>query len=210
MSGPSWAGHLTAEERRLFRRLDAPVRIQDFLENLPINFEPSGETCSSPRVVLRERRAHCLEGALVAAAAQWFHGRRPLLLDLKANRHDVDHVVAPFRAGRSWGAMSKTNHAVLRFRDPVYRGPRELAMSYFHEYFRDDGRKTLVSFSDPFDLRPLGWRWIVSEEPLWDLSYALDASRHRRILPGGSRRTLRRADPIERDAGRLTAWPAPR
>jgi hypothetical protein len=207
MPGPSWGKHLSVEERRLFRRLDTPVRIQDFLESLPINFEPHGWTCMSPRQVLRERRAHCLEGALFAAAALWYHGRRPLLLDLKANRHDIDHVVAPFRAGRSWGAVSKTNHAVLRFRDPVYRGPRELAMSYFHEYFRDDGRKTLVSFSDPFDLRPLGWGWIVSETPLWDLSHALDVSRHRRILPGRARRRLRRADPIERDAGRLIAWP---
>jgi len=205
-----WIADLTPEERRRFARLRTPARIQDFLETLPINFESVRETCLSPRRVLRTRTAHCLEGALLAAAALWFHGEPPLLLDLKANRRDVDHVVALFRAGGRWGAISKTNHAVLRYRDPVYRTPRELAMSYFHEYFRDDGRKTLVSHSAPFDLSRRGGGWVTSPRNLWDLSYALDVSRHFPIAPRHTLRHLRRADPIERRAGTLLAWrPAP-
>jgi len=206
---PRWIADLTPEERRLFGRLRTPARIQDFLETLPINFESERKTCMSPRRVLETRSAHCLEGALLAAAALWFHGRPPILLDLKADRRDVDHVVALFRVAGRWGAISKTNHAVLRYRDPVYRTPHELAMSYFHEYFGDDGRKTLVSHSAPFDLSRRGGGWVTSSRNLWHLSYALDVSRHIPIAPRDALRRLRRADPIERRAGLLVAWRPP-
>jgi hypothetical protein len=207
-----WARALTADERRLLRRLDTPRRIQDFLETIPANHEPHGETCKSPRAVLRTRTAHCIEGAMLAATALWFHGRPPLLLDLKATARDPDHVVAPFRVRGRWGAVSKTNHAVLRYRDPVYRNIRELAMSYFHEYWTGMGIKTLASYSDVFDLRL--WRrrgespgdWVTSAEPLWDLQNALDVSRHHPILDNRRRGLLRSADLIERRAGRLVQW----
>jgi hypothetical protein len=202
----AWTDRLTQDERRLFRDLDRPSKIQDFLETIPINFERDGDTCKSPRMVLETRTAQCIEGAMLAATALWFHGQRPLLLDLKATARDVDHVVAPYRAHGCWGAISKTNHAVLRYRDPVYRSVRELAMSYFHEYTIDNGLKTLTSYSAIFDLRRLGCDWIVSGDHLWDLSYALDRSRHYSILKGRPRRTLRRADVIERRAGTLVQW----
>lgn len=203
---PRFIDDLTRAERRLFAGLRTPSRIQDYLETLPINFERERETCMSPRRVIETGTAHCLEGALLAASALWFHGKPPLLLDLKADRRDVDHVVAPFQIAGRWGAISKTNHAVLRFRDPVYRSPRELAMSYFHEYFNDDGRKTLVSHSAPFDLSRRGGGWVTSSRNLWDLSYALDRSRHFPIAPRRALRRLRRADAIERQAGLLVAW----
>src|SRR5512142_217167 len=142
----------TTEERRAFRRLDSPRKVQDFLDAVPMNFCEDGDTCMSPRRVLRENRAHCLEGAMFAAAAFRTHGRPPLVLDLEATDDDHDHVVALFRERGRWGAVSKTNHAVLRYREPVYRSVRELALSYFHEYFLDDGRKTLRRYSDPVDL----------------------------------------------------------
>ena len=204
-----FAESLTAEERRIFRKLRTPGAIQDFLDTLPINFERDGGTCRSPRGVIRTGMAHCLEAALLAAAAQWFHGSPPLLLDLKARRDDFDHVVAPFFAGGRWGAISKTNHAVLRWRDPVYASPRELALSYFHEYFKDDGRKTLVSHSGPFDLSRRGAAWITSAKNLWDIQYALDLARHHPIAPWRALRRLRRAAPIERRAGLLVEWRPP-
>src|SRR5262249_43066358 len=125
---------------------------------------------------------------------------------------DPDHVVTPFRLRGRWGAISKTNHAVLRYRDPVYRSLRELAMSYFHEYWTGRGIKTLASYSDVFDLRR--WKapgerrgdWVTGRQPQWDLQYALDVSRHHRILDGRRRNLLRLADPIERRAGRLLQW----
>ena len=97
-----------------------------------INFEHGGETNHSPIVVLKKRKAHCFEGAVFAAAVLAYHGSKPLLMDFATAYDDEDHTVALFRKNGLWGAISKTNHAVLRYRDPVYRTPRELAMSYFH------------------------------------------------------------------------------
>ena len=106
------------------------------------------------RGVLRHREAHCIEAALVAACALWIHGERPLVMHLDCAPSDYPHVVALFRRGRAWGAISKSNGAWLRYREPVYRSLRELAMSYFHEYFDRAGRKTLRSYSRAFDLCP--------------------------------------------------------
>ncbi len=194
-------------ERRIFERLSTPVRIQDYLERIPANFEQTGETCRSPRRVLRDRTAHCVEGALFAAAALWYHGQVPLLLDLKTTTDDLEHVVALFRRGLYWGAISKTNHVVLRYREPIYRSVRELAMSYFHEYFLDNGKKTLRSFSRPFDLRVKRHQgWVTTLDDLWELCQALDDSPHETILTPAMVRGLRRADPIEREAGKIVQW----
>jgi hypothetical protein len=127
---------LSPDERAVFKKLSSPILIQDYLEALPQNFSKSaGETCRSPRRLLRDKKAYCFEGALFAAAALAYHGRKPLLLDLQTTNDDQDHVVALFRQDGLWGALSKTNNPVLRWRDPVYKSVRELAMSYFHEYF---------------------------------------------------------------------------
>ncbi|MDP3731184.1 MAG: hypothetical protein Q8R34_01670, partial [bacterium] len=127
----NYLNNLTKEEIKLFKKLNSPRKLQDFINAIPANFEKRGETLMSPRRVLRENKAHCLEGAFLVAAVLWFHGEKPLLLDLKTTDCDFDHVVALFRKGGCWGAISKTNHAVLRYREPVYASPRELAMSYF-------------------------------------------------------------------------------
>ena len=147
--------------------------------------------------------------ALPAAGAFLVKGEPPLLLDLQtaADVPDTDHVVALFRRRGRWGAVSKTNHAVLRYREPVYRTVRELALSYFHEYFLDDGRKTLRAYSRPFDLRKhLRRGWLTDERDLHWLVDALDASPHARIAHLGAVREFRRADVIEREAGKLTEW----
>lgn len=146
-------GSYSLSEIKIFTKLDSPEKIQDFLESIKINFEEKGDTCYSPRMVIRNQKAHCMEGALFAAAALEFHGARPLVLDLRSIHKDFDHVVAPFRQFGCWGAISKTNHPVLRYREPVYKTSRELAMSYFHEYFMDNGKKTLREYSEPFDLK---------------------------------------------------------
>lgn len=196
-----------APDERVLARLRTPRQVQDFVEAIPINFERGGETCMSPRRVLRENRAHCVEGAMLAALALRVQGRRPWLCDLRATRDDDDHVVALFRERGRWGAVSKTNHAVLRFRDPVYVSVRELAMSYFHEYFIDDGRKVLREYSDPFDLSRFDRRgWMTSERDLCWLPRALDRAPHHALLPRGAARALRRADPIELRAGDLVRW----
>ena len=195
------------KELAVLRKLDKPWKIQDYVEKLPINFEERGDTFMSPRRVLREKKAHCLEGAVFAAAALWVNGSKPLVMTLSATTDDFSHVVAPFTVRGLWGAIGKTNHAVLRYRDPVYRSIRELAMSYFHEYFLDNGRKTLRRYSEPLDLRRIkDGQWTVAEEDLWYIDTALDEQKHYSLFPAKARRILRRADSIERQAGKLTQW----
>ena len=200
----------SAKELKVLTRLSTPRKIQDFLEKLPINFETKGETCMSPRRVLREQKAHCIEGALLAAAALWLHGEPPLLLDLMSKDGDDDHVVALFKQHGHWGAISKTNHAVLRYREPIYRTVRELALSYFHEYFLDNGRKTLRSYSEPLDLRKFKSKnWTTSEKDLWYITWELNKAPHAKILTPQMSRTLRKADPIEIRAGKITQQKTP-
>ena len=189
-----------------FKPLNTPAKAQDFINAIPFNFEKKGETCRSPLMALRRNEAHCLEGAMLAAAVFWYHGERPLLLDLKTTAKDYDHVVTLFRQSGHWGATSKTNHSVLRYREPVYRTVRELAMSYFHEYFLDSGEKTLRSFSRPFDLAQFGADWLTSEKDRWDIGYALDISKHEKILSPGMTRKLRSAESIEIESTKATQY----
>ena len=191
-------------------RLSTPVRIQDFLDALPMNWEKNGETLHSPQQVLRARKAHCIEGALLAAAALWLHGEPPLVMNLSARlgKGDVDHVVALYRRGGYLGAISKTNHATIRFRDPIYRTPRELALSYFHEWFMNtSGEKTLECYSKPLDMRRFGADWIAAPESLWQVADALAELPHYPLVPRGAWRYVRPADAMELSAGRLIEWP---
>ena len=198
---------LTKGEQATLRKLSTPRKIQDFLDRLPVNFEKNGDTHMSPRRVLRERKAHCVEGALLAAAAFWLHGKPPLLLDLKTIEFDDEHVVALFKEHGRWGAISKTNHAVVRYRDPIYKTVRELAMSYYHEYFRDhDGRKTLYSYSRPFDLRTMGDYWVTTHEDLWEIDGLLNKVPHYRFVPKKNEHLIRRATPFERRVLNAREW----
>jgi hypothetical protein len=199
--------NLTKTEKRLFRKLSTPQKIQDYLDRLPMNHEYKGETLMSPRRVIREQKAHCIEAALFAAAVVAYHGGKPLLLDLKTIGlpHDYDHVVALFKVGKYWGAISKTNHVVLRYRDPVYRSLRELAMSYFHEYFIANGKKTLRSYSKPF-LLSKKYEWITTEENLWEIETALDKSPHVEMVSKFQISRLRKAGRFERTIAGKEEW----
>lgn len=204
---------LSAEKWRLLKALSSPEKVQDFLNSMPFNFERGGETHRSVEETLKRGRAHCFEGALVAAAAFWIHGRRPLLFDLTTIRSDLDHVVALFEKDGYWGAVSKTNHAVLRYREPIHRDMRELAASYFHEYFLPDGRKTLRSFSRPFDISKYGTtpadsgiNWITTKENLAELAHMLDKSPHSKIISPKQVKSLRKADRIEIKAGGIVEY----
>ncbi len=201
---------LTRAEFAVLRRLRTPEKIQQFLYDLKQNFEPDGDSCHSVRVVLRERRAHCIEGAMLAACALWVHGEPPLLLDLQAVR-DYDHVVALFRRRGRWGAISKTNGIGLRWRDPVYRSLRELAMSWFHEYYNKRDHKTLRTYSVPYDLRRLKpAQWVTATDGAWDVVDALESVRHYRLLTPAQARQPMRRDPFEREVGNLLQYRRPR
>ncbi len=198
---------LDADELAVLKALSTPIKIQDFLDSLPINFEKRRETYYSPRRVLQLRKAHCFEGALLAATALWLAGEKPLLLDLKSSKADVDHVVALYKKNGHWGAISKTNHATLRFRDPIYKTVRELAASYFHEYFLSEtGTKTLESYAGPFSLLPFGTSWVTATEDLDYLAEAIDGSKHYPLFPAANKPFMRQADTMERKAGAITEW----
>ena len=198
----------SAPEIKIFTKLNSPKKIQDYLNRLEINFEKNGETCRSPRFVLHFQRAHCMEGALFAAAALEFHGRPPLVLDLRSIKPgDDDHVVAVFKQFGCFGAISKTNHAVLRYREPIYRTVRELALSYFHEYFLDSGKKTLREYTDPIDLNIFNnLHWRTSEKDLFEVPSKLDILKHHKILSMKQVKNLRPADAIEIRAGKIVDW----
>ena len=198
----------TEKEVKVFKQLNTPKKIQDFLNKIPANFEPEGDTVLSPRRVLQENRAHCMEGAMFAAAALRFQGYRPLVLDLTTVKDDYDHVVAVFKHQGHWGAISKTNHAVLRYREPVYKTIRELVMSYFHEYFTNhDGKKTLRSYSMPIDLSRFDKQgWMTSEEDVWYVPEHLGEVPHKPILNKSQIAMLRKADPVEVQAGMIVEW----
>ncbi len=196
-----------ADPLATLRRLRTPERIQDFLDTLPINHEKRGETCFSPARVLKHGKAHCLEGALLAGSALSLHGEPALLMNLKTGPGDDDHAVALFKRDGLWGAISKTNHAVLRYRDPIYRTTRELALSYFHEYFLGtNGRKTLRAYSKPLDLRRFGTKWMTSEDDLWPIAYALADAPHVPIAPKDALKKARRATVFERRTLEKAEW----
>lgn len=198
---------LTKKEISILRRLNTPIKIQNFLDDIPTNFELNGMTNMSPQRTLRENKAHCFEGALLAALAFWVNGHEPLIMDLRSKSPDVDHVIAPFKINGYWGCVSKTNHATIRYRDPVYKTIRELVMSYFHEWFMNkNGKKTLRDFSEPYNLKKYKKNWVTEESELWDLVDALDELPHFKIAPDKNLKMLRTADTMERRAGKIQEW----
>lgn len=198
---------LNKTEVAFLKKLNTPNRIQDYLDSISFNFETEGETCMSPRRVLREKKANCIEGAFLAAVALLLAGKKPLILSLKVDPRDDDHVVALYSENGHWGAISKTNHAVLRFRDPVYASIRELAMSYFHEYFLNaTGEKTMKGFSDCINLRKFGTKWITSEEELWAIAKDIYYAKHTSVVPSVINKNLRKATSLERKSASIAEW----
>jgi len=181
----------TRVERALLAGLDRPIAIQRWLNR--IAYDPEYAT-SSPRLVIRERKANCFEGALFAAAALRELGHRPRLVDIRS-WNDDDHVIAVFEERGHWGAVAKSNFTVLRFREPVYRSVRELVMSYFDVYFNAIGQKTMRSFSGPLDLGRFDRRaWATADEDLGYIGDALDAAAHFRVLTPAMVRALNPSD----------------
>ena len=196
---------LTPKELSLLKKLNTPEKIQSFISAMPQNHEPNGDSCMSARETLKAGRAHCIEGAALAALALWINGERPLLMDLKAHK-DFDHVITLFKRDGHWGAISKTNHAILRYRDPVYRTLRELAMSYFHEHSNDDWKKSLRSYSRPLDLsayEPKDW---VTGKYAWKIAGDIDGIKHFALVTPKQIKNLRKLEDVERKAGSILQY----
>jgi len=193
---------LSPKDLRTLRALNTPARIQRFLDALPYQY---ANTAWSPQRVLRERKGHCMEGALLAAAALRINGHPPLLMDLEAV-YDDDHVLAIYRERGLWGSIAKSNFAGLRFRAPIYRTLRELALSYFEHYYNLRGERTLRSYSRPVNLARLDSRnWMTSEEDVWCVPECLIAARHYPLFTDKVARALPRLDRRSFEAG-MHGW----
>ena len=193
---------LSADNLRTLRALKTPARIQKFLDALPYQY---ANTAWSPQSALRNRKGHCLEGALLAAAALRVNGHAPLLMDLESVRDD-DHVVALYRERGLWGSIAKSNFAGLRFRAPVYRTLRELALSYFENYYNLRGERTLRAYSKPLNLERFDdWHWMTSEEDVWCIPEALVRTQHYSLFPDKVARALPRLDRRSFEAG-MHGW----
>ena len=193
---------LSLESLRTLRALKTPAQIQKFIDAVPYQY---ANTARSPQHVLRERKGHCLEGALLAAAALRINGLPPLLMDLEAV-HDDDHVVAIYRERGLWGSIAKSNFAGLRFRAPIYRTLRELALSYFEHYYNLRGERTLRAYSIPVNLARLDSRhWMTAEEDVWCVAEALIAAKHYPLVPDKVARALPRMDRRSFEAG-MHGW----
>ena len=181
----------TPAELRKLRSFKDPHGIQRFLDDMPYHL---ADTAWSPRRVLRERTSHCLEGAIFAAAALRTLGFPPLLLDFEAE-NDTDHVLAAFLVKGHWGAVAQSNYTGCRYREPVYRSLRELAMSYFNLYFNMRGERTLRNFSRPVNLARFDrLEWMTTEDPVWFIPNYLCDIHHFKLLRPGMVKRLHRVD----------------
>ncbi len=197
----------STNEWQLLKEFNTPEKIQTFLESIPFNHERNGETCMSPVRVLAENKAHCIEGAMLACVCLIMHGQKPLIVNLKVDDDDYDHIITIFTQNGYYGAISKTNHAVLRYRDPVYKTLRELVMSYYHEYFLvTNGRKTLLGYTKPINMRRFGTKWITAKENLWDIAEKIYDTPYISVVPKNNKRYIRPAQPYERKVAGIQEW----
>jgi hypothetical protein len=181
----------TPSELRTLRSLKTPAGIQRYLDEMPYHL---AGTAWSPRMVLREKTAHCLEGAAFAAAALRVLGFPPLIFDLEADQ-DTDHVIAIFKSRGHWGAIAKSNFTGCRSREPVYRTLRELALSYFNIYFNLRGERTLRRYSRPVNLARFDrLHWMTTEKDIWFIAEHLCEIPHRPLLKRGLEKNLARID----------------
>lgn len=171
---------LDARERRELARVDSPPAIQAWLDGVGYSDEL---IYRCPFRVVRDRRGHCYDGAVFAAAMLRRLGHPPLLVDMLPNERDDDHVLAVFRVDRCWGAVAKSNFVGLRYREPVYRTLRELVMSYFEVHFNVAAEKTLRGYTVPVDLsRSDHLRWTVDSAAMDVIAERLDSTRRYRLL----------------------------
>lgn len=188
----------TSAELRALKRLDTPVKIQKWLDSVPYHL---AGTAFSPRLVLEHKTAHCLEGAIFAATALRVNGFKPLIVDFEAE-NDTDHVVAVYKQGGAWGAIASSNYATCRFRSPIYKTIRELALSYFEGYFNLRRERTLRRYSEPVNLSIFDQdEWMTTRKPIWFIAEHLVDVKHKPLIDKKMVQNLSRLDERSFKAG---------
>jgi hypothetical protein len=171
---------LTESEHQFISTLTTPAKIQAFLDELPYSTE---HIYRCPLRVLRERTAHCFDGALFAAATLRRLGYPPLIMDMLPNDRDDDHMLAIYERCGHWGAIAKSNFVGLRFREPIYRTLRELVMSYFEQFYNLEREKTLRSYTFPLNLKAFdALDWMTKDDFLEHIAQKLDRIRRVPVL----------------------------
>lgn len=192
------------ENKKILQGLKTPILIQGFLDSIDYNPDP---VCNSPVKVIKNRKAHCFEGALFASAALRFNGDEPLIVDLRAENDD-DHVIAVYRRNNCWGAIAKSNFTTLRYREPVYRSLRELVMSYFDFYFNTNGDKSLRSYTRSLNLKVFDhMNWEFTDNDLEFIGDKLNEMHHYEIMAAGAKNKLHRVPDYMLQAGMLGSNP---
>jgi len=201
----AFESRLSPAELKLIAGLDTPGKVQAFLDTVPYS-EDKFYRC--PLRVLRDRKAHCFDGALFAAHALRRIGFPPLILELIPNERDDDHVLALFKQNGGWGAVAQSNFVGLRYREPVYRSLRELVMSYFEDFYNTAGEKTLRGYRGPINLKVFDrLEWAASDAGLETLADGMDRYRSIPILSKDMAAGLRLLDPRSLQAGLLGSNP---
>lgn len=192
----------STKEKKLFSKLNSPKKIQDFLDRIDYNIG-DGEDILSPRRVIRERKACCIEGALFAAAALRFNGHKPLIIDLVSSDIDDDHEIAVYKKNGYWGAVAKSRYPSLTYREPIHKTIRELVLSYFEDFFLK-GEKTMRGYSMPVNLARFDKKnWMTTEKSLLFIEDYLFKIKHKKLLTGPMVRNLRKVVPL---LGKIDRW----
>jgi hypothetical protein len=195
--------NLTGAEREVMAQLNSPGKIHAFLDQL--SYSPE-ETYRCPLRVLRDRTAHCFDGALFAAAALWRLGHPPLIMELLPNDQDDDHLLALYKRSGHWGALAQSNFVGLRFREPVYRTLRELVLSYFEQFYNVEREKTLRAYTRPLNLQAFDdMGWMVDDRLLEKISERLDQTRRYSLITESMAAELSPVDERSYQAGLLGA-----
>lgn len=174
----------TPRERRLIARLRTPLQVQRWLNALPYNTEPGGETQRSFRQVVADGTAHCMEAAMSAATILEAHGWPPLVMSLESE-DKLDHVIFVYRTATGWGSIARSRDPGLHGRRPLFRTLRALAASYVDPYVDATGRITGYGVLDLRTLHPYDWR--CSTRNLWHVENVLIALPHRRLHTSDAR-----------------------
>jgi hypothetical protein len=174
----------TRKEWRIIKSHPTPREVQRFLSSLPYNHEKEGATCQSFRSVIRENRAHCLEGALTAAVILEQHGYPPLLVSVES-QDKLDHVLFLYKKNNRYGAVARSRDPGLHGRKPVFRTVRDLVMSYFDAYIDRSGRITGYAVASLDDLGNYDWRF--STRNVWKVERYLQEIPHREIRSSDAR-----------------------
>jgi len=196
---------LADTERGMISGLTSPARVQAFLDDIAYSTD---DFYRCPLRVLRERTAHCFDGAMFAAAALRRIGQPPLILDLLSNGRDDEHLLALFKFDGHWGAVAKSNFVGLRFREPVYRTLRELAMSYFEQYYNVEREKTLRGYTGPLNLKRFDrFDWMTKDKPLEFIAQRTEEIRRTNLIPSALAERLSFVDERSYHAGLAGADP---